>query len=108
MTQKWLLEPGVNVSLFNALKLKTLRMADEARDCVLTMDEMSIKCNLYYDIGRDEVVGLEQYNSEKTSLIANNVMVLMARGIFINWKQPLAYIFVNTTCKEEYLKKNCI
>jgi hypothetical protein len=28
----------------------------------------------------------------------------MARGIFENWKQPLAYVFLNTSCNVEQLK----
>jgi hypothetical protein len=32
---------------------------------------------------------------KKEFLPANNVLAIMARGIFENWKQPIAYVYVN-------------
>jgi len=33
-----------------------------------------------------------------------NVLTLMVKGAYNNWKQPLAYFFVNTTCPPNDLK----
>lgn len=38
-------------------------------------------------------------------LPAQSVMVLMARGIYSNFKQPLGFYFTNTTCKGATLQK---
>ncbi|KAJ3656018.1 hypothetical protein Zmor_015123 [Zophobas morio] len=66
---------------------------------------MSIKANLFYDIAADEIVGLQQLNENKQYLPANNVFTIMARGIFHNWKQPIGYVFVKSSCDAANVKK---
>ena len=73
--------------------------------CYLLMDEISLKSHLFYDISKDHLVGLEDFGDGKSSgLVANSALVLMARGILHNWKQPIAYFLVNESCDAYRLK----
>jgi hypothetical protein len=105
LTEKVVINPGINAIVFNIMKLKAKHFSSEALECVICADEMSIKSNLYYDIGADEIIGFHQVGDKKEFLPANNVLAIMARGIFENWKQPIAYVYVNTTCNSNELKK---
>ncbi|EFA12315.1 Transposable element P transposase-like Protein [Tribolium castaneum] len=64
---------------------------------------MSLKANLYYDVSKDQIVGFHQVDGKEYKP-ANNVLTIMARGIFDNWKQALAYVFVNTQCNARELQ----
>ncbi|EFA12788.1 hypothetical protein TcasGA2_TC010624 [Tribolium castaneum] len=48
-TSKIWIEPGIDETVFEMLRLKVLNLDAEARQCVICMDEMSLKANLYYD-----------------------------------------------------------
>lgn len=76
------------------------------RNCSLLIDEMSIKSPLKYSPHDDKIIGLSDFAGETiTSKIGTHATVLMARGIFHNWKQPLAYWIVNGSFKAEQLKE---
>ena len=69
------------------------------------MDEMSLKVDLIYDPGKDQVIGFEDFGKgERNSLIATSVLVFMARGINENWKQPLGYLLVHKSCPSDKIK----
>jgi hypothetical protein len=95
--------PGLNEVVFNTLKLKLDTFQQEDKLCMLCVDEMSIKANMFY-IGLDSVIGLDDVGSKKAFKPAVNATVLMVRGLHGNWKQPLAYHFVNSTCPGNMLK----
>uniref|UniRef100_A0A182PWN9 DUF659 domain-containing protein n=1 Tax=Anopheles epiroticus TaxID=199890 RepID=A0A182PWN9_9DIPT len=46
--------------------------------CILSFDEMKIQYTIEYDSSVDEVIGPHNY-----------IQVVMARGVFKNWKQPI-------------------
>jgi len=69
-------------------------MTKKGRDCVLCVDEMSLKAFLYYNYAKDEVIGFHDVETHKTTDVAKSVMVLMMRGIHDSWKQPIGYYFV--------------
>lgn len=95
-----------NPNIFETLKIKTKNFSEQDKLCVLCVDEMNIKANIFYDRGKDTVIGLEDCgNSEKVFKPAKTATVLMLRGIRSNWKQPLSYFFYNTTCPGAALKK---
>lgn len=61
---------------------------------MLCVDEMYIKANLFYDRTNDSIVGLaENEEGVRSFKPALTVSVLMLRGLFSKWKQPLAYFF---------------
>lgn len=104
ISRKWDMPPGLNDFIFSILKAKVQTLETRARDCTLCLDEMSLKTHLFYDRGRDEIVGLHQTDHNKTYEPATNVMVIMARGIHNNWKQPVAYFFVKNACSADDVK----
>lgn len=74
------------------------------RICVLCMDEMSLKTNLFYNSSADIVIGLEDNGRTRTNKPASSVTVLMVKGIKSAWKQPIAYCFSATTNKATDMK----
>lgn len=50
-----------------------------------------------YHTGRDEIVGFHDIgNGKDPSAYAQNALVIMARGLYSSWKQPIAYYFVKS------------
>lgn len=69
-------------------------MIDQEKHCVLCIDEMSIKSNLFYGTGRDEIIGFENTGRKKNDYqICKNALVIMAGGLYSHWNQHVAYFF---------------
>jgi hypothetical protein len=91
--------------LFAFLKLKIDKMSLDDRICVLCIDEMALKCNLFYSYGNDEIIGIEDDSIKKTNNPATSAVVPLARGIKSGWKQPLGYMFSVNNCSAQQCKK---
>lgn len=106
MTEQLLCKPGLkNKAIFKALELKTQTMLEQDKHCVICIDEMSLKSNMFYYIGNDEIIGFEDIGTgKKKSLICKNALVIMARGLYSLWKQPIAFFFVGSQIKSTDLK----
>lgn len=100
------ISPGLEVpNVFRTLKIKADSFNEMDRYCVLCVDEMSIKANFFFNISADYVVGVEDSGHGKRLFKpARTATVLLVRGMFSNWKQPLAYFFYNSTCPGIELK----
>lgn len=72
------IEPGILHVVLNLMK--NANMTVKQRVCVLMADEMKIKKVFDYDRATDTVLGPSNY-----------VQVVMARGLFHNWKQPIFF-----------------
>lgn len=103
-TRQWVIEPGFNDFIFKVIKLRARFLKDKAKDCILCLDEMSIKSHLYYDISKDKIYGFKEGFNSNSDEIAGSALVLMARGIASSWKQPLAYFFFRTSPTSDELK----
>ena len=68
----------VIVLLGNVLKTKDAK----DREIVISFDEMKVKRVVEYDTAADEIVGSFNY-----------LQVVMARGLFSKWKQPVFICF---------------
>lgn len=104
MTQNWDMGPGFHDLILKTICVKVNNMEKRAKDCIICLDEMSIKSHLFYNIRSDNIVGFHETRNTKTSDIATTALVLMARGIAFNWKQPLAYFFLKSTTSVVDLK----
>lgn len=62
-------------------------------ECVMCVDEMSLKFFLFYNFKKDEIVCLHNTRYFKTYELAKAVMV-MIRGLHDSCKQPIGYFFV--------------
>lgn len=85
-TQNWVINPGFNDFIFRLLELRVSLMQDKAKDCILCIDEISLKCNLYYNISKDKITGFQEGFMIKSADIAGNALIIMARGIVNSWK----------------------
>lgn len=99
--------PGMNnPQLFEALKMKVSSFKIPNKYCVLCIDEMAIKANLFYDRASDCVVGLAQNESNNMLIFkpALSACTLLLRGLYSRWKQPIGYYFHHTSCPAQTLK----
>lgn len=97
-TSKWSIKSDIDNFIFAVINSKVQLMTDMAKHCVLCADEMSMKSNLFYSISEDYVMGFHSTNSNRVCRPANSTLVLMARGVSVSWKQPVAYFLVNESC----------
>lgn len=93
-TTKFVSKPGHNKKLFKLLKLKTESMTSKQRQCVLLFDEMAIKSYIEFSKNKDLIEGFEDLGEfGRRSVPAKQVLVLMVRGLYSNWKIPLSFYF---------------
>lgn len=106
LTEKLECQPGLqNKSIYKALEIKLKTMTSKDRHCVLCIDEMSIKSNLYFDLKSDKIIGFEDTGyGDRGPQLCKNVLVIMARGLYSSWKQPIAFFFVATQLKADKLR----
>ena len=83
--------------------MKTIN--ESSKQCIITVDEMSIKSNLFYDSSKHQVIGVEDDGVTKGKLVANSALVFMLRGITETWKQPVAYYLVNESSNSAMVKE---
>lgn len=100
-------KPGLNnPEIFTTLKLKIDSFSEDDKLCMLCMDEMNIKANLFYATGSDVIVGLASDSaSTKTLKPALTASVFMIRGLKNKWIQPISYNFYHSTCPSSSLKR---
>jgi len=91
--------PGLNDIIFNSIELKMKNLKDNEKDCVLCVDEMSIKTNLFYNLSKDCIIGFNNlYDQQKTYEPAKHILRFMIRSLNYRWKQLVAYYFINNSC----------
>lgn len=71
-------DEGILQNIISFLKVTGENLRDFERIVVLSFDEIKVKSVLEYNISTDEIVGPHNY-----------MQVIMARGLFSNWKQPI-------------------
>lgn len=90
---------GISQGALHIIKSKVAHMSEQEKLCTLCMDEVSLKTNLYYDVTKDRVVGLEDFQQGyRTNKVATSALVFFIRSISGKWKQPLGYALVNGGC----------
>ncbi|KAL4113524.1 hypothetical protein QTP88_017136 [Uroleucon formosanum] len=80
VSERWEINAGFNNFVFEILKLKLKIMSDESKQCVMCIDEMSLKSFVYYHIKKDVIHGLHDTGFIKTDELVKSVMVIMIRG----------------------------
>jgi hypothetical protein len=81
-TQNFKCIPGIQEEVINIMKAKSKFLNEFSKKTVLSFDEMGIDSRICYDEAEDKAYGPH-----------SNVQVLMARGLFNQWKQPVYYDF---------------
>ena len=84
--QKWTRQfkcrRGILQEVLSLMKAKATNFTELERICVLSFDEMNIDGRVCYDSSDDVILGPH-----------SNVQVVMIRGLFAKWKQPIYYDF---------------
>lgn len=105
ITETWPNKPGISQVCLSILKHKFEQVTEFSKHCIICLDEMTLKAHLFYDKNNGEIIGFQDDGITRQNCTAKNVLVIMARGIAENWKQPLGYIFVHTVCPPFRLKQ---
>ena len=88
-------EPGFLKQVINHLQNN---LPEDNKDCVLLVDEMSIKSDVLWDAKTKTFVGNVNYGNivaEDGDTAAENALVVMAVGLKQPWSYPIAYFLVN-------------
>ncbi|KAH1021784.1 hypothetical protein HUJ04_011269 [Dendroctonus ponderosae] len=97
---------GINKAIFDSLEKAVAKMKTrQERMCILLFDEMAIQANLAYKRYNDKIIGLEDYGDEKRAVLSDHANVFMLRGIYRQWKQPIAFTFSKGPVRPINLKK---
>ena len=87
------LDFGVTKTMKDCLKEIANRMMDPLdKVCILMWDEVSLKLNVQYCVEKDELVGLEDWGTNRTAKYADHALVFMLRGIKTGWKIPVQFL----------------
>nr|CAH7742160.1 unnamed protein product [Callosobruchus chinensis] len=77
-TKKWIINPGFNKSIFKLIELRAKLMSNKEKDCIICLDEMSLKSHLFYDLSKDKIIGFQESHTSSEE-IASTALVVMAR-----------------------------
>lgn len=88
-------ESGILTEVFHYLSIKAGSMLPEERQCVLTLDEMSITASVELDNRSGRFIG--DVTLPGHSGVATHSMVFMLGGVSTRWKQTVAYYFTGNS-----------
>jgi len=75
-TEHWEINPGLNDFLFKVLAVKANSMTMESKECILCVNEMSIKSFLFFDFKKDEIIGFHNTGFLKSCDLLNQLWFL--------------------------------
>lgn len=96
--------PGLNDLIFESIKFKISNLKDDAKDCVLCIKKMAIKTHLFYNLSKDYILGFNNSCNTNTYEPAKYVLCFMLRSLNYDWKQHIAYFYINNNFTEIHLK----
>ena len=88
-------ESGILTEIFHLLAQKSAQFSEEEKWCSLSMDEMSIKKSLDYDLKSDSFMGyvtLPGHSGE-----ASKAFCIQLGGLTTRWKQIVGYYFTGNS-----------
>ncbi|VEN52942.1 unnamed protein product, partial [Callosobruchus maculatus] len=103
-TRRWVVTEGFSDFVFWIVKCRVRLLKEKEKDCILCLDEVSLKSHLFYDTSKDRIIGFETDCHNNNPQIAGSALTLMVRGIGSSWKQPIAYFFHKTCASASSLK----
>lgn len=65
-SSKWPVKPGFNDFIFKVIECRTRLVDIKQKDCLLCLDEISLKSHLFYDISKDTIIGFETRGNKNT------------------------------------------
>jgi len=98
------LDVGINKDLLDHLRPIVSKWAPLLRKCVIVFDEVKLKRHLTYWRGKGYVDGYVDVGSlGRRRTVADHALVFLVQGLTKRWKQPIAYYFIDKTCKTDHL-----
>lgn len=87
------LRTGSTSKLMNKISNKVNTMDEREKQCVLLFDEMSIRRHFDYSDNIGYIEGFQDLGEigGRSSKAGTQALVFMVRGLYDNWKMPLAY-----------------
>ena len=77
---------GISEEIFQFLHLKVSHFVNSIDcDCLLLLDEMSIKPGAMYDLSSNTYIGYVNLPQHDTNVIATHVLVFMLAGLASRW-----------------------
>jgi len=64
------------MTLFKVLAVKANSMTVKSKECVLCVEEMSLKSFIFFDFKKDKLIGLTIQNSLSLSMLLNQLWSL--------------------------------
>lgn len=100
------LKTGFNTTFLKKLRTRVDIMSNLEKQCVLLMDEISLKKSVEYDERLDVFEGFQDFAEEggRSTKEASHAIVFMARGLYHNWSVPLAYYLSSGSVIAKQLK----
>ncbi|XP_050314406.1 uncharacterized protein LOC126748908 [Anthonomus grandis grandis] len=90
------LSAGINSHLIKSLKEKVKKLKEVDRTAIIIFDEMSINMGLTYNQKDDCIYGFHDLgDNNRKALLSNYANVVMVKGVYKHWKQPLCFTFSN-------------
>ncbi|CAG4969484.1 unnamed protein product [Colias eurytheme] len=99
------LKPGINNNLFEQLGKRVKKMNANEKLCILLFDEVALAPNFNYNQRKDKIIGFVDNGLETQKKIGDHALVFMIRGLFKNYKQPIAYSFCSGSTQKEELAR---
>lgn len=84
-------ESGILDEVFDMLKQAVKGMSENERDCMIVVDEMTIKAGLVFDPSTKKMVGKCIFPTHVGP--AKKILIIMCGGINRRWKVAVAYFF---------------
>ncbi|CAH2207883.1 jg6026 [Pararge aegeria aegeria] len=85
--------PNLSDSMIRCLQYKCKQLSTSERICVLSLGRMELKWENIGPAPTNKTVGCNDNNGSQTNYRAKHAIVLMARGLFSKWVQPIAFCF---------------
>jgi len=94
-------QPGINKKIFEHLKCTVQKIKNPLdKYCIILFDEISLSPGLQYVSHYDKIVGFEDLgDGRRKPVYADKALTFMVRGVRKKFKQPVAFMFTNSTIK---------
>nr|CAI5847878.1 unnamed protein product [Callosobruchus analis] len=102
---KAIIQPGVSKTWMDLLRIKAVTFDDFQRPCVLYIDEVRLKPNIYYNISSDKIIGVLPDAIPGNVVPVRYATLLMVQGLCGEWQQPIAYTLSTCKCTASKLKR---
>ncbi|CAG4931748.1 unnamed protein product [Colias eurytheme] len=95
----------INDGLMSILKTKVDAMNKMEKNCSVVIDAMGLKTYLFYNLKQDKIIGFHEVDGVQSPAPARKALVVMVRGIFVNWKQPVGFALLSDSRNYDEIAK---